>query len=480
MSSLCTCPRTDSTVLQAIGPVNTILTTIYGPAYSNSKQASILSAITFAGEVFGIFLFGYTSDHWSRKWSLFISTILLFVFAALSAGAYGAHGTLDGLFSALVAYRFLIGVGIGGEYPAGSVGCAESTGELDAGKRNRWFIWFTNLQIDVGFVVAYIVATVVVYITGETHLRAAWRIILGIGVIPPLSLIWMRFKLKEPEAFQREKMSSKQKTPWLLILKFYWFRIMIVSAIWFIYDFSSFAFGLYSSDITGSLLGDDMTLWKTFGWAILINAFYLPGAMAGSFISDWLGPRMTLAIFVAAQGVVGFIMAGVYEPLSRPGNIGAFCVVYGIFLSLGEVGPGDNIGLVASKTCATPVRGQYYAIAAAFGKIGAFVGTYVFKYIQAAGGPKLNPTPAEKIRRGQYPFWVAASLCFLAAGLALFCLPHIGQDTIDEEDRRFRAYLTENGYDVSTMGAGNATLQLERDDSSSGADEKKQEYVKQS
>ena len=34
----------------------------------------------------------------------------------------------------------------------------------------------------------------------------------------------------------------------------------------------------------------------------------------------------------------------------------------------------DNIGLIASKTCATAVRGQYYGFAAAIGKVGAFVG----------------------------------------------------------------------------------------------------------
>jgi hypothetical protein len=76
--------------------------------------------------------------------------------------------------------------------------------------------------------------------------------------------------------------------------------------------------------------------------------------------------------------VLGFIMSGCYEYLQRPQNIAAFVVVYGVFLMLGEMGPGDNIGLVASKTCATGIRGQYYAIAAAFGKIGAFVGSYVF------------------------------------------------------------------------------------------------------
>lgn len=41
-----------------------------------------------------------------------------------------------------------VGIGIGGEYPAGSVGAAESTGELKSGSRNLWFIMFTNTMID--------------------------------------------------------------------------------------------------------------------------------------------------------------------------------------------------------------------------------------------------------------------------------------------------------------------------------------------
>ncbi len=41
-----------------------------------------------------------------------------------------------------------VGIGIGGEYPAGSVGCAESTNDLKSGTRNMWFILFTNAMID--------------------------------------------------------------------------------------------------------------------------------------------------------------------------------------------------------------------------------------------------------------------------------------------------------------------------------------------
>jgi MFS family permease len=75
---------------------------------------------------------------------------MLFMFAALSTGAYGAGGSASGLFAALAAYRFLIGLSIGGEYPAGSVGAAESSGELESGKRNRWFIFATDCAIDFG------------------------------------------------------------------------------------------------------------------------------------------------------------------------------------------------------------------------------------------------------------------------------------------------------------------------------------------
>lgn len=118
-----------------------------------------------------------------------------------------------------------------------------------------------------------------------------------------------------------------------------------------------------------------------------------------------------------------------------------------IFLSLGEAGPGDNIGLVASKTSATAIRGQYYAIAAAMGKIGAFVGTYVFPIIQdhAPGG-------STSVRGGQDPFFVSSSLCIFSAFLAWFLLPHIGQDTITDEDLNFRAYLEESGWDTTKMG----------------------------
>lgn len=428
-----------------IGPVNTMLKTIYPASFKNSSAQANVSSITFAGTVLGMLFFGYTSDHFSRKWSLFASTIIIILFATLGTGAYGAGGNSNGLIIALVVYRFFLGIGIGGEYPAGSVGCAESTGELKEGSRNKWFILFTNVQIDLAFFISAIVATVVVLITGENHLRAAWRICLGIGILPPLSLLYLRLKLQEPEAFKRESM-AKAQTPWMLVIKYYWFRLAIVSMIWFIYDFSAYSFGIYATDILKNLLGDSAPLWKSLAWNILINFFYMPGCIAGAFVADLpsMGPKKTLCIGVVLQGIIGFIMAGCYPWLSQPKNIAGFVVVYGVFLALGEFGPGDNIGLVASKTCATGIRGQYYGIAAAVGKIGAFAGSYALDSLQKAAGD-------DKIAAGRNPFFVASTLAFVAGGLVLL-LPHIGQDTIDSEDIKFREYLLSNGYDTSKMG----------------------------
>jgi len=235
------------------------------------------------------------------------------------------------------------------------------------------------------------------------------------------------------------------KIPYWLVIKYYWWRLAVVSLIWFIYDFSTYSFGIYSSTILANIYGDNAPLTQIFGWNTVINLFYIPGAMLGSVVSDWVGPRYALAGGVTAQGIVGFIMAGLYKTLAKPSHVGGFAVVYGIFLSLGELGPGDNIGLVASKTCATGVRGQYYAIAAATGKIGAFVGTYIFPYIEKAGG-------SSSVATAQYPFYVSSSLCIFSAFLALFCLPHIGQDTITTEDIKFREYLERKGWDTRQLG----------------------------
>lgn len=124
-----------------------------------------------------------------------------------------------------------------------------------------------------------------------------------------------------------------------------------------------------------------------------ISLFYMPGTIIGAFVVDYWGPKWTQISGLIAQVIVGFIMSGAYKQYvpslhrflygrlmsttrSLVGVPAAFTVVYGIFLSLGEFSTGNCLGLLAAKTGPTAVRGQFYGVAAATGKVGAFVGTW--------------------------------------------------------------------------------------------------------
>lgn len=89
-----------------------MLKTIYPKEYASSSAQANVSSITFAGTVVGMLFFGYTSDHFSRKWSLFTSTIIIILFAILGTASYGAGGNPSGLLTALVVYRFFLGIGM--------------------------------------------------------------------------------------------------------------------------------------------------------------------------------------------------------------------------------------------------------------------------------------------------------------------------------------------------------------------------------
>jgi len=66
--------------------------------------------------VVGMLAWGYLVDRFGRKAGMFSASAIIIIFTALSAGAYGAGGSVKGMLQALIAYRCLSGVGIGGEF----------------------------------------------------------------------------------------------------------------------------------------------------------------------------------------------------------------------------------------------------------------------------------------------------------------------------------------------------------------------------
>jgi MFS family permease len=147
------------------GTVNTILGKIYPDTYPNSNYSRNITSIVFAGTVLGQLVFGYLSDKVGRKFGMVSATVIVVLFSILSAGAYGAGGSTDGMLAALAAYRFFLGIGIGAEYPAGSVAASEATSEAKKGHRHALFVMVTNFVIDFGFVLGGFVPLVLLVFT---------------------------------------------------------------------------------------------------------------------------------------------------------------------------------------------------------------------------------------------------------------------------------------------------------------------------
>ncbi|KAG1859191.1 major facilitator superfamily domain-containing protein [Suillus tomentosus] len=379
-----------------------VLKRIYGTGSDGitANYSTTLSSVAFAGAHRGGYVtFGYLSDKAGRKFGMMSATGIVAVFSGLS---------LDGMLAMLIACRFLLGIGIGAEYPCGSVSASEQSEEEGIAKNRN-----TN------------------GLFGDNHLRAIWRLSLGLGVVPATGVFFWRLRMEEPNRYKRDSMKHV-RIPYRLVIKRYWRGLLGISLAWFIYDFITY-FVLYSSTITDTVTGGNSSLTVVFGWSVVINLFYIPGTVIGAFFVDLMGPKATMITGLLAQAVIGFIMSGLYTSCHNTLPLLLWC-------------PGNCVGVVAAKSGPTAVRGQYYGVAAATGKIGAFIGTWVFPVmINDFGG-----SGSAKGNTG--PFFVASGLAILSAIIVYFLVTPLDHDGMKEEDAKFREYLEAHGFDTSRMG----------------------------
>lgn len=171
-------------------------------------------------------------------------------------------------------------------------------------------------------------------------------------------------------------------------------------------------------------------------WGTLINCFYIPGTFIGGFLSDKIGRRRTMALGFFLQAILGFILGGALGPIQT--KLPLFIVLYGIFLTLGEVGPGSTIVLASSENFPTAIRGHAVGFAAAWSKAGAAIGTQVFKPILASWGD-------DEVHGTQAVFLIGSGFAVLGALLAWFVLQDSNK-VLDHGDQEWKDYLVSHGY----------------------------------
>ncbi|GMA56497.1 hypothetical protein GCM10025858_10000 [Alicyclobacillus sacchari] len=171
---------TDAYDLFIIGTVTAILTPMW---HLTTTQLSILNSTSLAAAALGALFFGKLMDLLGRKAMYGIEVAMLAVGAILSACAPS--------FIWLVIFRFIVGLGVGGDYPTSSVIMTEY-----ANRKNRGFLVTMVFAMQgLGLLAGPLVASLLLSI-GIPH-AIAWRLMLGLGAIPAASVIYLRRKMPE-------------------------------------------------------------------------------------------------------------------------------------------------------------------------------------------------------------------------------------------------------------------------------------------
>ncbi|KAH7116976.1 major facilitator superfamily domain-containing protein [Dendryphion nanum] len=420
-----------------MGQLLLLLTALYPNTLNVATQSQLTNAFII-GLILGMLAFGFLSDRLGRKSGAVLTTLFLSVGIIMTAVS---HGTSDkGLFWMLTISRGIAGFGAGGEYPVSGAGTAESTDDSARARKHRGFIFamVADVSASLGFVFSGLVPLLLLlcFHEREEHYEKVWRIAFALGLIPPISIFWFRYRMAMSSA-ERRNSSRKQMMPFHLAVRRYWRPLLGSAGAWFIYNYIAYPFGLFSSTISASVGAGD-TLVKSYGWGTLINCFYLPGGFIGGYLSDKIGRRRTMALGFGLQAILGFIMGGALEHIQH--RTGLFIVLYGLFLTLGEVGPGATIVATSSEFFPTSIRGQMLGLCAAISKAGAAIGTSVFKPILLSYGD-------DTVRGNQAVFLIGSGFAVLGMLVAWFLIPSQTPDLV-KEDEDWKVYLRDRGYEI--------------------------------
>jgi MFS family permease len=157
----------------------------------STGTAGLLNSLTLIASAIGGFLFGILADRIGRTRALMASIL---VYSISSAACGFSHSIPQ-----LAIFRFLLGLGMGGEWTAGAALIAETWRSEHRGRA----LGLMQSAYAIGEAVAAIVVLIVLPHYG-------WRAVFFVGVLPALLVFWIYRGVPEPELW---KQRVKEKKP---------------------------------------------------------------------------------------------------------------------------------------------------------------------------------------------------------------------------------------------------------------------------
>jgi MFS family permease len=383
---------TDAYDLFVIGIASTLIAKEWN---LSSGKLAVLNSTMLAAAFLGALVFGRFADVVGRK------RVYWMVAAIMVVGALGS--ALAPSFWLLIVFRFVLGVGVGGDYPVSAVMMSEYANRKDRGKLVGMVFGTQALGLIVGPLVA------LALIGGGASDDVVWRILLGLGALPAAAVLYLRTKMPESPRYRaqvqgRTAEAASQLADFtsgqvtgngsgapsqnlglraFLTNRRYLIMLAGTAGTWFLLDYAYYGNTISTPQILGLISPDASTTSKIALQLVIFVVAAVPGYVLAIARLDRIGHRR-LQLTGFAMMALCFAIIAIVPGLTT--MVVPFLLVYGVSYFFTEFGPNMTTFVMPSELYPVSMRATGHGISAGVGKLGAFIGVFLFPVLQTSLG----------------------------------------------------------------------------------------------
>ncbi len=374
---------TDAYDLFVIGTVAAILKLQWN---LSTTQTSWVTGSAILGAFVGAFVFGRVADVLGRR-NVYVTVAVIMVIGALGSAFAPNLGFL-------IVARFVLGLGIGGDYPVSAVMMSEFSNRRDRGR----LVGLVFSMQAVGLIVGPLVGLVL--LTSGMSSSLTWRIMLGLGALPAAGVIYLRSRMPESPRFQSQvkgesakaasdlqrftndsvSASSASKGERLMGLREFLVNPRMIllmlgtAGSWFLFDYAYYGNTLSLPSILSEVSPNATLVTKLMLTLALFVVFAVPGYLVAVWKMDKVGHRQLQFIGFAVMAMC-FLSLAAFPALTM--NVAPFIAIFGISYFFTEFGPNTTTFVLPSEVFPVNMRTTGHGSAAGIGKLGAFAGVFL-------------------------------------------------------------------------------------------------------
>lgn len=265
---------------------------------TSATMGGLTSVALIAGAIGGI-AFGRIADRVGRVRAMTISIVL---YSIATAGLATSHSLWQ-----LVAWRILVGFGMGGEWSCGSVLVAETWPAEHRGKAMG--------LMQSGWAIGALLAAT---LSATVLDRFGWRVLFLFGALPAIAAFFIRRGVEEPEVWTNR---SERGAPFVEIFAPRYIRrtvlaTLVASSVLVAYwGLTSWLPAFLASPVEKG--GAGLTVTKSALWLVILQLGAFAGYVSFGWIADRFGRRPSFTFFMVAAAIVVPVFAfGARQPLT--------------------------------------------------------------------------------------------------------------------------------------------------------------------